>query len=180
MLIFCCVSEATLTGAQSQHLNGNYKSVNNREVHSFPPTFLCPLSSDLLTERQVGVGVQVTGASIVTISVTQLAARCYSAICATAEWNNNGFKSRKLRFFFFFLQLHFHKEQKWLVVLVSYIYAWIHISRILRLAFIKISKCQGMNWVLIKSLPSASYNISINKRRVEAQQSTRGADGWWR
>lgn len=41
-----------------------------------------PLSSDLLTERQVGVRVQVTGASIVAISVTQLTAWCYSAICA--------------------------------------------------------------------------------------------------
>lgn len=57
--------------------------MNNSGEHSiFSPTFLHPLSSDLLTERQVGVGVQVTGASIVAISVTELTARRYSAICA--------------------------------------------------------------------------------------------------
>ncbi len=56
----------------------------------FSPSFLHPLSSDLLTERQVGVGVQVTGASIVAISVTQLTARSYSAVCATGGARNNG------------------------------------------------------------------------------------------
>lgn len=59
-------------------------------IQFFFLTFLHPLSSDLLTERQVGVGVQVTGASIVAISVTQLTARRYSAICATGGWRNNG------------------------------------------------------------------------------------------
>lgn len=84
-------SKAGLFGAQSQDLNGNSRSVNNSGEHSiFFSTFLHPLSSDLLTERQVGVGVQVTGASIVAISVTQLTARCYSAICATGGWRNNG------------------------------------------------------------------------------------------
>lgn len=82
-------SKAGLSRAQSQHLNGN--SVNNSGEHSiFSPTFLHPLSSDLLTERQVGVGVQVTGASIVAISVTELTARRYSAICAAGGWRNNG------------------------------------------------------------------------------------------
>lgn len=45
--------------------------------------------SDLLTERQVGVGVQVTGASVVAISVTQLTARCDAPICATERGGNN-------------------------------------------------------------------------------------------
>lgn len=66
-------------------------SVNNSGEHSFfSPSFLHPLSSDLLTERQVGVGVQVTGAAIVAISVTQLTARSYSAVCATGRERNNG------------------------------------------------------------------------------------------
>lgn len=55
----------------------------------FPLSLLQPLSGDLLTERQVGVRVQVTGASIVAISVTQLTARRYSTICAAGGVKKN-------------------------------------------------------------------------------------------
>lgn len=48
-----------------------------------------PLCRDLLTERQAGVRVQVTSTSIVAISVTQLTAWRYSAICAAGGGRNN-------------------------------------------------------------------------------------------
>lgn len=59
-------------------------------VENIEFSLLSPLGRDLLTERQVGVRVQVAGTSIVAISVTQLTARCYSAICAARGWRNNG------------------------------------------------------------------------------------------
>lgn len=90
VMIFISVSKARLFMAPSQHLNGNGKSVNNSEEHSFSIlSLLQPLSGDLLTERQVGVRVQVTGASIVAISVTELTARGYSTICAAGGVKKN-------------------------------------------------------------------------------------------
>ena len=91
MMVLSAASEAALSGARSRHLIVNCESVSNKgRTFCFFPFY--PLSIDLLTERQVGVGVQVTGASVVAISITQLAARCYSAICAAAGWRNNGCK----------------------------------------------------------------------------------------
>lgn len=57
-------------------------------AHTYTRTFFFPrrtLGGDLLTEGQVGVGVQVTGTPVVAVPVTQLTARCDSAVCATAR-----------------------------------------------------------------------------------------------
>lgn len=78
-----------LSGAQSIRMETVRVWMIVKNIQFFS-TILHPLSSDLLTERQAGVRVQVTGASIVAISVTQLTAWCYSAICTTRGWRNNG------------------------------------------------------------------------------------------